>query len=349
MEKIRLGKTNMMVSKLGFGGIPIQRVSEEEAVAVVRKCLDLGITYLDTANAYSNSEERIGKAIAGWPRDEIVIGTKSLSRKPEGVGKHIELSLEHLGVDYIDLFQFHNVADTETLEKIIDPNGVMKVALEAKKAGKIRHIGITSHSWDVAKEAVKSGWFETIQTPFNFITCEASEELLPVIREHDVGFIAMKPLAGGMLDNINLAFKYLFQFPDVVPIPGIEHPHEIEEIVQLLSGSIQMTEAEQAEMQQMRDELGTRFCRRCDYCQPCTVDIPISTVMVGVRSFEKRMTPEQVAGGFVADAMEKAANCTECGDCEERCPYHLPIREIIKEQVEKYEGFKKRYKEGLAS
>ncbi len=347
MEKIRLGKTNMMVSRLGFGGIPIQRVSEEEAIAVVRKCLELGITYLDTANAYSTSEERIGKAIAGR-RDEVILGTKSQSRKREGVEKHIRRSLERLGVDYIDLFQFHNVADAKALAEVTDPDGPMAVVKDFQKAGQVRHIGITSHSWDTAKEAVKSGYFETIQVPFNFITCEAAEELLPVAREHDVGFIAMKPLAGGILNNVNIAFKYLFQFPDVVPIPGIEKPHEIEEIVHVLEAQRKMTEADEIEMQRLRDELGTRFCRRCDYCKPCTAEIPISVVMVS-SSFEKRMPPEQLLGGWVADAMEKAANCTECGDCEERCPYHLPIREIIKEQVEWYEGFKKRYPEKSAS
>jgi len=342
MEKIRLGKTEMMVSRLGFGGIPIQRVSEDEAVAVVKKCLELGITYLDTANAYTTSEGRIGKAIRGRKREEIFIATKSTSRSREGMESHLKLSLEHLGVDYIDLYQFHQVGDSRSLEMVLDPRGPMAVVEEARKAGVVKHIGVTSHQIDIAKDAVKSDRFETLMFPFNFITCEPADELLPLCREHDVGLIAMKPLAGGMLDNVTLAFKYLFQFPDVVPIPGIERIPEIEEIVQVLAGPWEISEAERREMQRLRDELGTRFCRRCDYCQPCTVEIPISTVMVS-NSALKRLPPERLFTGMFADAVEKAADCTECGDCEERCPYNLPIREMIAENVQLFREAKREY------
>ena len=347
MEKIRLGKTEMLVSKLGFGGIPIQRLPEDEAVAVVRKCLELGITFLDTANAYSTSEERIGKAISGRPQRPI-LATKSTSRSRDGVEEHLKLSLEHLGVKSIDLYQFHNVADADSLEKILAPKGPMAMVEEAKKAGIIKHIGVTSHSLDTAKELVKSDRFETIMFPFNFITCEPADELLPLCREHDVGFIAMKPLAGGLLDNATLAFKYLFQFPDIVPIPGIEEIHEIEEIVQVLNEPREMTKAEQDEIERMREELGTRFCRRCDYCQPCTEEIPISMVM-NSRSFFKRLPQERLFSGNFAEALEKAANCTECGDCEERCPYHLPIREMIAEHVKWYQEEKRKHQEGGAA
>jgi len=341
MEKIRLGRTGMMVSKLGFGGIPIQRVSEEEAVAVVRKCLDLGITYLDTANGYTTSEERIGKAIAGR-RPGLFLATKSGSRNREGVAGHLKLSLQRLGVESIDLYQFHGVSDFKNLEMVLDPKGPMAVLEEAKQEGKIKHIGITSHQIDVAKEAVKSDRFETIMFPFNFVTCEAADELLPLAREHDVGFIAMKPLAGGMLDDVTLAFKYLFQFPDVVPIPGIEKTPEIEEIVRVLEGPRELTRAEQRKMERLRRELGTRFCHRCDYCQPCPTEIPISTVLTS-RSFAKRLPVERAFSGWIAEAMERAANCSECGDCEERCPYHLPIRELVAEQVKWYREEKERY------
>jgi len=347
LEKIRLGKTEMMVSKLGFGGIPIQRLSEDEAVAVVKKCLDLGITFIDTANAYTTSEERIGKAISGR-REGLILATKSGSRSRDGVERHLKLSLERLGVESIDLYQFHGVSDFKALETVLDPNGPMGAAEEAKRAGVVKHIGITSHSMDVAKEAVKTDRFETILFPFNFITSEAADELLPLAREHDVGFIVMKPLAGGMLDNATVAFKYLFQFPDIVPIPGIEEIHEIEEIVQVLNGPWEMTEPEQREIQRLREELGTRFCRRCDYCQPCTEEIAISTVM-NSRSFAKRLPPQRLFSGRIADELEKAANCTECGDCEERCPYHLPIREIIAEHVKWYQEEKRKYEEQVAA
>ena len=233
MEKIRLGKTEMMVTRLGFGGIPIQRVPEEEAIAVVKRCLELGINFIDTAKGYTNSEERIGKAISGQ-REGLILATKSMSLTRDGVKSHLQQSLKQLGVESIDLYQFHNVSSFETLDTILTTGGPLAVIEEARKAGKVKHIGVTSHQIDVAKEAVKSDNFETIMFPFNFITCEAADELLPLAREHDVGFIAMKPLAGGMLQNVTTVFKYLFQFPDVVTIPGIERVHEIEEIVEVL-------------------------------------------------------------------------------------------------------------------
>jgi len=346
MDKVRLGKTNMMVTRLGFGGIPIQRLSEEDAVSVVRKCLDLRITYIDTANAYTTSEERIGKAIAGR-RKGLILATKSGARDREGIEKHLSLSLQRLGVDYIDLYQFHGVSTFDDLEKVLDPKGPWAAVEDALKAGKIRHIGITSHSMDVAKEAVKTDRFETIMFPFNFITSEPAEELIPLAKEHDVGFIVMKPLAGGLLDNATIAFKYLLQFPDVVTIPGIEQNREIEEIARLYSEPKKMTEAEIAEMQRMKDELGTKFCRRCEYCQPCTQEIPISTVM-NITSFVKRMPPERVFTGGIAAAMERAATCTECGDCEERCPYHLSIREVIADNVRWYEAAREEYQKQTA-
>ena len=235
METIRLGKTEMMVSRLGFGGIPIQRVSEDEAVTVVKGCLELGIKYFDTANSYTTSEERIGKAISGI-REGLVIATKSNSRTRQGMEKHLKLSLEHLGVASIDLYQFHGVDDANSLEAILAPNGPMAGVEEAKKAGSVKHIGITSHSLETAKEAVRSDRFETIMYPFNILRYEAADELLLLAREHDVGFIAMKPLSGGKLDDVSLAFKYLLQFPDIVIIPGIGKISEIEEIVAVLKG-----------------------------------------------------------------------------------------------------------------
>ena len=347
MEKIRLGRTEMMVTKLGFGGIPIQRVSEDKAIAVVKRCLELGITFLDTANGYTTSEERIGKAISGQ-REGLILATKSLAQTRQEIEGHLKLSLERLGVESIDLYQFHNVSDANTLETILAPNGLMDVVQEAKRAGLVKHVGITSHQIDTAKEAVKSDCFETIMFPFNFVAREATNELLPLARKHDVGFIAMKPLAGGMLDNVTLAIKYLLQFPDVVSIPGIERVQEIEEIMRILEGPQTMTATEQEEMEQLRQELGTKFCRRCDYCQPCQVEIPISDVMAFC-SAAKRLPPVRLFTGKFAEALEKAANCTECGECEERCPYHLPIRETMAEHFKLYEAGKKKYLEQLAS
>ena len=347
MDKIRLGKTDMLVSRLGFGGIPIQRLNEDEAVAVVKKCIDLGITFLDTANAYTTSEERIGKAIAGR-QDGLILATKSLSRKREGVEKHLRLSLERLNVAYIDLYQFHGISDFNSLDMIMDPSGPMEVVEKARDMGLVKHIGITSHQMDVARKAVASGRFETIMFPLNFVTSEAADELLPLAREHDVGFIVMKPLAGGMIDNAKIAFKYLLQFPDVVTIVGIEMVTEIEEIMQVVEGSHKMAEAELKEMQKLKEELGTSFCHRCDYCQPCQEGILISTVMM-YPSLVRRLPPEHLVSGIWSAIIEKAADCTQCGECEERCPYHLPIRDMLAEYVSRYQKEKSKFQKLEAS
>lgn len=343
MEKMRLGRTGMTVSRLGFGGIPIQRLAEDEAIAVVRRCLELGINYIDTANGYTTSEQRIGIAVRGQ-REKVLIATKSGARTREGVEGHLKLSLERLGTDYIDLYQFHGVSDAKALEQVLASDGPLAAVEEARSVGKVRHIGITCHQIDVAKDAVRTDRFETVMFPFNFITSEPADELLPLAREHDVGFIAMKPLAGGMLQNVPLAFKYLFQFPDVLPIPGIEKTCEIEEIVGLLTQPVELTEHEKLEMKRLKADLGTQFCRRCDYCQPCTSDISISTVMTSDTLF-KRLPPERVFIGQFGATIEKAADCTECGECEERCPYHLPIRDILAKRLEFYREEKRKFEE----
>ena len=347
MEKIRLGRTEMMVTGLGFGGIPIQRVSEEEAIAVVNKCLDLGINYLDTANGYTTSEERIGKAIKG-NRDGLFIASKSMGRTREDIEKYLKLSLERLQTDYIDLYQFHNVSDAKALETITDPNGPRAAVEDAKKAGLVKHIGISSHQIDVAKDIIKTDLFETIMFPFNFMAYEGNDELLSLARQHDVGFIAMKPLAGGMIANATIAIKYLRQFPDIVLIPGIERVPEIEEIARVFEGPKEMTAAENQEMERIKEELGTRFCRRCDYCQPCTAGIPISDIMA-LPNLVKRLPPVRLYSGKFAESFEKAAECTDCGECEERCPYNLPIRDMMKEHLKMHQAGKKEYDKQLAS
>ncbi len=347
MEKIRLGRTEMMVTKLGFGGIPIQRVSEEEALAVVKKCLELGINFLDTANGYTTSEERIGKAIKG-KRDGLFLATKSMGRTREDIEKHLKLSLERLQTDYIDLYQFHNVSNAKALETIVDPNGPRAVIEGAKRAGLVKHIGITSHQIDVAKDIVRTDLFETIMFPLNFMSYEGKEELLSLARQHDVGFIAMKPLAGGMIDNATVAIKYLLQIPDIVLIPGIERVPEIEEIARVFEGPKEMTAKEGQEMVRIREELGPRFCRRCDYCQPCTVEIPISDVM-SFPNLRKRLPLVRLYTGKFAESFIKAEECTDCGECEERCPYNLPIRDMMKEHVKLYQEGKREYEKQLAS
>ncbi|MBN1934053.1 MAG: aldo/keto reductase [Anaerolineae bacterium] len=335
MKKVRLGKTGLMVSRVGFGGIPIQRLGEADAVAVVRRCLDLGVNFIDTANGYTVSEGYIGKAIAGRKREELIIATKTGARDRETALRHLAQSLDSLGSDYIDLWQFHGVSTPEDYERVMSPGGALEAAWEALAAGQVRHIGVTSHSLDLALEMAPSGHFETIQFPFNFVACEATERLLPLAQAHDVGFIAMKPLGGGLLDNARLAIKYLLQF-DVLPDPGIEKASEIEEIVALVEGDLALTARERVEMERIRAELGARFCHRCEYCQPCPQKISISTVM-NTRSFWKRFPADRFASSWIGQAIEQAKTCLECGECESRCPYHLPIREMLKENVAFYE------------
>lgn len=321
----------MMVTQLGFGGIPIQRLTDDEAVKIVKRCLELGINFIDTANVYTTSEERIGKAIKGC-RDKVIIATKTMPRSQEEIEKNLDLSLKRLGTDYIDLYQFHGVNDQATLDKILETeNGLYTTFEKAKKSGKIRHIGITSHQIDAAKKQVETGYFETMMFPFNIITCEPAEELLPLCRKHDVGFIDMKPLAGGMLNDTPVALKYLFQFPDMVIIPGIQQEGEFEEIVKVYEGPHEMTDNETARMENLREELGTRFCRRCEYCQPCQQEIPISLLMTFPTMVKRLPSEWYLKSPFMPDLLEKATECTECGECEDRCPYRLPIREMIKE------------------
>ena len=330
MKAIRLGQTGLSVSALGFGGIPIQRLSEQTAVEVVRRCLDLGITFLDTANGYTTSEERIGKAIRGR-REGLVLATKTQARDAKGVAQHLALSLERLGVDCIDLYQFHCVSTEPDYERVVAPGGPLEVVRDARASGQVKHLGISSHSMDIALKAVRSGHFETIMFPFNFIAREAAQDLIPVALENDVGFIAMKPLAGGALDDATLAFKYLRQFPQVLPIPGIERVEEIEEIVTIMEGPADVSSRERAAMEQIRAEMGNRFCRRCGYCEPCPQGVSVQTLMI-LDSIIKRMPASNVFPDL-AQTVQEAGDCSECGECEEKCPYGLPIREMIQEHI----------------
>jgi len=335
MRTIRLGRSNLIVSEIGFGGIPIQRLSTPGAVEVVRRCLDLGVTFLDTAHGYTTSEQRIGQAIAGR-REGLVLATKSPARDGETLGQHLALSLQRLGVSYIDLYQFHGVSSPEDYEKVLAPGGALERAREAQAAGQIGHIGVTSHSLPVAKEMVASGRFETIMFPFNLISSEPEDELLPLCRQHDVGLIAMKPMGGGVFTEARPAYNYLRQFPDVLPLVGIENVAEIEEFVALAQTPAALTAHDLAEIARLREELGSRFCRRCDYCQPCPQNIQISTVL-SLRGFSRRFPEERTFGAWGEGVMQTAATCQECGECESRCPYQLPIRDLIREAIAWFE------------
>ena len=341
MQRARLGKTGLMVSRIAFGGIPIQRLSESDAVNVVRRCLDLGITFLDTANGYTTSEERIGKAIAGR-REGLILATKTGARDREGAWAHIRLSLQRLGVDSIEIYQLHGVSNREQYDKATGPGGALEALQEAREQGLIEHIGITSHHLPTAIVGANSGLFETLQFPFNFVADEAARELLPAVRQNDLGFIGMKPFAGGMLERADLCFKFLLQFPEVIPDPGIERIQEVEQIVAVVNGQTAMTPVDEADIERIRQELKGSFCHRCEYCQPCQQGIGISAVMT-VNSMLRRLPPARLFEGGIGTSMEKAFDCIECGDCESRCPYKLPIRDRLKVNREIYRRAKEDY------
>jgi predicted aldo/keto reductase-like oxidoreductase len=336
MDRMRLGKTEMKVSKLGFGGIPITRASESQALQIIRQALKLGVNFIDTAYVYG-SEERIGKAIAGQ-RSEVMLATKTNAKDKETASQQLEESLRRLGTDYIDLWQFHNPNKPEDFDRILGSGGAIEVAQEGLETGKIRHIGFTTHSLDMALKMISNTNFETIMFPFNFITKEAAYELLGLAAEHDVGFIVMKPFAGGQITDANLAIKYLLQFENVLLLPGIEKMEELLEIYEILNGRWELSHQEKEDIERISEEEGTRFCRRCGYCMPCPEGVSIQTLMI-LPTFWRRFSPERFFKmNTVKTAVESAGACVDCGECEDKCPYKLPIRDVINENMSFYEN-----------
>lgn len=330
MKTKRLGRTGLIVSEVGFGGIPIIPLPFDEGVAVVRHCYEAGATFFDTANVYRDSERKIGQALAGV-RDRVVLATKTQKRDREGAAKQIEESLAGLRTDCIDLYQLHHVSNNETLDQVTGPGGACEAVNEAIAAGRIRFLGITSHRVDTAIKACLTDLFSTIQIPFNFMELEPAGELFKVARAHDVGIIAMKPLGGGLLQRADLCFRFLQQYPDVIPVAGVASAAEIDEIAALYASPRALSEADLAQMEEIRAGLGKRFCHRCGYCLPCEQGVRITEVMI----FPSVMTRFRaaIATDFMAEAMKSALGCSACGKCVERCPYDLPIPEMIEENL----------------
>jgi len=333
MRYIPLGKTGLTVSEVGFGGIPIIRLDEDTAVKALQRAYDSGITFYDTANAYKDSEKKIGRALADY-REEIVIATKTFLRDEKGVAEHLDNSLRMLKTDYIDIYQFHQVAQERDWDAITGPGGAMEAVVRGKKEGKIRHIGVTSHNIDMALKLVKTGLFETIQFPFNFIEVAAKDELHTAAREQGMGILVMKPFAGGVINNAQIAFKFLRQYPDVIPIPGFDSPESVDQVVSFYDEPNRVTEADLKLMEKYRLELGKQFCRRCEYCQPCSQGVSITSAM-GYKIVAARMSGK-VAAEFCKAAMESVPQCTECRECIDRCPYELPIPDILKVHYDLY-------------
>jgi aryl-alcohol dehydrogenase-like predicted oxidoreductase len=333
MRHFQLGTTGMMVSEIGFGGIPIIRLDTDAAVRVLRRAYDRGVTLYDTANAYRDSEDKIGRAFQGM-RDKVVIATKTIRRDGAAATEQLENSLRMLRTDYIDLYQLHQIAHEEEWQAVTAPGGALEAVVKAKLAGKVRHIGVTSHSLEMAIKLVRTEHFSTIQFPFNFIESDASGELFPLARELGVGILVMKPFAGGVIDNAEIVFKFLRQHPYAIPIPGFDSEQSVDDVVARYSMPNIVNDLDTALMNEYRSRLGKAFCRRCEYCQPCPKGVKI-TMAMGYPIFVSRMGPK-VAMEFARVPMESVPHCDDCGKCIQLCPYDLPIPEVLKRNYAAY-------------
>ena len=304
MEYTTLGKTGLRVSRMGFGGIPIQKVDASVTRKLMERLAECGVNYIDTARGYTVSESFLGEALEGGLREKFVLATKSMSRTKEAMAQDIETSLHNLRTDYIDLYQIHNPSLAE-LEQVAAPGGALEALLEAKAAGRIGHIGVTAHMASVFEKALTMDWVETVM------------------------FICMKPMAGGALEDARLALRFIRQNENVsVVIPGMYDVREIDQNLEAMEDVSPLTEAEKAKLDAIRKELGTQFCRRCNYCQPCTAGISISGIFV-LEGYLNRYGLGDWARQRYAAMGQKAGDCVGCGACEKRCPYQLPIRQML--------------------
>ncbi len=326
MEYTTLGKTGLRISRMGFGGIPIQKVDAAVTRKLMERLVERGVNYIDTARGYTVSESYLGEALVGL-RDRFVVATKSMARTKETMARDIETSLCNLKTDYIDLYQIHNPSLAE-LEQVVAPGGALEALLEAKAAGKIRHLGVTAHMATVFERALEMDWVETVMFPYNIVETQG-EALMRRCTEQNVGFICMKPLAGGALEDANLALRFIASNPDVsVVIPGMYDLREIDENIAALENNAPLTAQETEKIDTIRRELGTQFCRRCNYCQPCTAGISISGIFV-LEGYLNRYSLGDWARQRYAAMPKTAGDCVGCGVCETRCPYQLPIREML--------------------
>ena len=339
MEKIRLGKTELMVTKTGMGCLPVQRCDVDTAVKILRAAYEGGINFFDTANAYTDSEHKIGLALSDV-RDQIVIATKSGAWSREGVLAHVENSLKELKTDHIDLLQLHNIPQVPDPE---DPEGPYAGAMEAKRRGWINHIGATAHRLFVAEEAIESGLFETLQFPFSYISDERDLALAEKCRAADMGYIAMKGLAGGLLKNARVCQAFMNQYDNVVPIWGVQRMEELEQWLTLAEEKVTLDEEMKAFIQQERKELAGTFCRSCGYCMPCTVGINIRQA-ARMNMLLRRSPWQQFMSDKWYEEMHKINDCVECGLCRQRCPYGLDTPKVLKEMLADYEQFYESHK-----
>ena len=333
MKQITLGTTGITVPQNAFGALPIQRVDFETAKTILLRAYEGGMRFFDTARAYSDSEEKLGYALSDL-RENIYIATKTAAKTPEDFKAHLETSLKFLKTDYIDIYQFH-MADT--CWRPGDGSGMYECMLEAKKQGKIRHIGVTAHKLDVAKECIESGLYETLQFPLSYLSSEKDLELVRMCREHNMGFIAMKALAGGLISNSKAAFSYMAQFDHVLPLWGIQRMSELEEWLSYMENPPVMDEKLRQFIEDEKTELIGDFCRGCGYCLPCPAGIPINNC--ARMSLMVRRAPSAAwLNETWQENMKKIENCLECGQCSSRCPYELDTPNLLKKNYEDYKN-----------
>jgi len=342
MKKLVLGKTGLEVTKTSMGCLPVQRCSIDDGVELLRAAYDMGINYFDTANGYTDSEEKIGLALSDV-RDKIIISTKSQARDKAGCAAHIEKSLKMMKTDYIDLFQFHCCTEVPDIN---NPNDAFAAVLEAKEAGVIKHIGITTHRITVAEESIASGNFETLQFPFSYISSERDISLAQKCKEANMGFIAMKGLAGGLLTNAKACMAFMNQFDDVVPIWGIQRMEELKEWVALAEDDTQMTPELQAIIDSDKAQLAGSFCRACGYCMPCPAGIDIRNcarmdMLLRRSPWQQYFTPEW------REKMETINKCLNCRKCASKCPYQLDTPNVLKYMLKDYNEFYEEHKDQL--
>ena len=334
MEYNILGKTGLKISRMGFGGIPIQKIDAQGTKKQMQKLLDAGINYIDTARGYTVSEEYLGFALEGI-REHFVLATKSMSRDRENMARDIDISLHNLRTDHIDLYQIHN-PNLGDLEKVCTPGGAVEALQKAKAAGKIGHLGVTVHTLEVFQAALELDWVETIMFPYNIVETQG-EDLIRRCTEKNIGFICMKPLAGGAIDDATLALRFVMQNPHIsVVIPGMAEEAELAQNIAAVNDDSPLRDDELQKIQSIRHSLGTQFCRRCNYCAPCTAGIPISGVFL-MEGYLSRYGLEDWARTRYSGFAKTAADCTGCGVCETRCPYNLPIRQMLKRAATAFE------------
>ncbi len=327
MEYRILGNTGLRVSRMGFGGIPIQRIAREGTRTLLHRLMEAGVNYIDTARGYTVSEEYLGYALEGI-RDKFVLATKSMARTRDAMASDIEASLRSLRTDYIDLYQLHNPSPAQ-LAQVMAPGGALEALLEAKEAGKLGHIGITAHAVEVFRTALTLPWVETVMFPYNIVETQG-EKLIAQCAAKGIGFIDMKPLAGGAIEDASAALRFVLANPNVtVTIPGMAEETELAQNLAACENSAPLSQQEKETIQSIRSALGSNFCRRCNYCAPCAAGISIPSVFL-FDGYLSRYGLEDWARERYAALGVKASACIGCGACESRCPYQLPIRQMLK-------------------